>query len=102
MSQSAPLWGSPANQRCLELPMTIYLACALIAAGVGGGIAASVAAVASMVSYPALLALGLPPLAANVTNTMGLVFSVPGGMLGSRPELAGHARPGTGARGGAG
>ena len=64
--------------------MTIYLACALIAAGVGGGIAASVASVASMVSYPALLALGLPPLAANVTNTMALVFSVPGGMLGSR------------------
>jgi uncharacterized membrane protein YfcA len=70
--------------------MTIYLAGALIAAGVGGGIAASVAAVASMVSYPALLALGLPPLAANVTNTMALVFSVPGGMLGSRPELAGQ------------
>ena len=70
--------------------MTIYLAGALIAAGVGGGIAASVASVASIVSYPALLALGLPPLAANVTNTMALVFSVPGGMLGSRQELAGQ------------
>ena len=70
--------------------MTIYLAFALLAAGVGGGIAASVASVASMVSYPALLALGLPPLAANVTNTMALVFSVPGAMLGSRPELAGQ------------
>ena len=70
--------------------MTIYLACALIAAGLGGGIAASVASVASVVSYPALLALGLPPLAANVTNTMALVFSVPGGMLGSRQELAGQ------------
>jgi len=72
--------------------MTIYLAGALIAVGVGGGIAASVAAVASMISYPALLALGLPPLAANVTNTMALVFAVPGGMLGSRPELAGQRR----------
>src|ERR1700728_3507163 len=76
--------------------MTIYLAGALIEAGVGGGIAASVASVASMVSYPALLALGLPPLAANVTNTMALVFSVPGGMLGSRPELAGPREPGGG------
>ena len=56
--------------------MTIYLAGALIAAGVGGGIAMSVASVASMVSYPALLALGLPPLAANVTNTMALVQSL--------------------------
>ena len=45
--------------------MTIYLALALIAAGVGGGIAAVVASVASVVSYPALLALGLPPLAAK-------------------------------------
>jgi uncharacterized protein len=70
--------------------MTIYPAFALIAAGVGGGIAASVASVASVVSYPALLALGLPPLAANVTNTMAQVFSIPGSMLGSRPELAGQ------------
>src|SRR5580692_6328694 len=70
--------------------MTIYLALALIAAGAGGGIAASVASVASVVSYPALLALGLPPLAANVTNTIAQVFSIPGSMLGSRPELAGQ------------
>jgi len=68
--------------------MTIYLALALFATGVGGGIAASVASIASVVSYPALLALGLPPLAANVTNTMALVFLVPGAMLGSRQELA--------------
>jgi uncharacterized protein len=74
----------------MVLSMTIYLALALIAAGAGGGIAASVASVASVVSYPALLALGLPPLAANVTNTMALIFSVPGSMLGSRPELAGQ------------
>jgi len=70
--------------------MTVYLALALIAAGVGGGIAASVASIASVVSYPALLALGLPPLAANVTNTMALVFCAPGAMLGSRPELKGQ------------
>src|SRR6202023_4118805 len=74
----------------LSPAMTIYLAGALIAAGVGGGIAASVASVASIVSYPALLALGLPPLAANVTNTMALVFCVPGAVLGARPELAGQ------------
>jgi uncharacterized membrane protein YfcA len=70
--------------------MTVYLALALVATGVGGGIAASVASIASVVSYPALLALGLPPLAANVTNTMALVFMVPGAVLGSRQELAGQ------------
>jgi uncharacterized membrane protein YfcA len=70
--------------------MTIYRILALLAVGAGGGIASSVASVASVVSYPALLALGLPPLAANVTNTMALVFNVPGAMLGSRPELDGQ------------
>ena len=70
--------------------MTVFRVLVLLAAGAGGGIAASVASVASVVSYPALLALGLPPLAANVTNTMALIFNVPGAMLGSRPELDGQ------------
>src|SRR5579859_7475447 len=72
--------------------MAIYRILALLATGAGGGIAACVASVASVVSYPALLALGLPPLAANVTNTMALVFCVPGAVLGARPELAGQRR----------
>jgi uncharacterized membrane protein YfcA len=70
--------------------MSIYHAIALLAAGVGGGIAGTMASVASVVSYPALLALGLPPLAANVTNTMSLVFCVPGAVLGAQPELTGQ------------
>jgi uncharacterized membrane protein YfcA len=69
-----------------------YQAAALLAAGFGGGIAGTMASVASVVSYPALLALGLPPLAANVTNTMALVFCVPGAVAGARPELAGQRR----------
>src|SRR5450756_735349 len=78
------------RKQSLTSYMTIYRALVLIATGVGGGLAASVASIASVVSYPALLALGLPPLAANVTNTMALVFTVPGSMLGSRQELAGQ------------
>jgi len=70
--------------------MSVYQAVALLAAGVGGGIAGTMASVASVVSYPALLALGLPPLAANVTNTMSLIFCVPGAVLGARSELAGQ------------
>ncbi|HEY0933326.1 MAG TPA: sulfite exporter TauE/SafE family protein [Trebonia sp.] len=72
--------------------MSIYQALALLAAGIGGGIAGTMASVASVVSYPALLALGLPPLAANVTNTVALVFCVPGAALGARAELAGQRR----------
>jgi uncharacterized membrane protein YfcA len=62
----------------------------LFAAGLGGGFIGSVAGLASLVSYPALLAAGLPPVTANVTNTIALVFSTTGSVLGSRPELTGR------------
>ena len=63
----------------------------LVCAGVGAGLAGSIAGLASLVSYPALLAVGLGPIAANVTNTTALVFSTLGSTLGSRPELEGQA-----------
>jgi uncharacterized membrane protein YfcA len=59
-------------------------------AGIGGGLTGSIAGLASLVSYPALLAVGLPPVTANVTNTVSLVFSSLGSVLGSRPELRGQ------------
>jgi uncharacterized membrane protein YfcA len=62
----------------------------LYAAGVLAGVVSVVASLASLVSYPALLAAGLPPLAANVTNTTALVFVGFGSAAGSRPELAGQ------------
>ncbi|HEY6786429.1 MAG TPA: sulfite exporter TauE/SafE family protein [Trebonia sp.] len=70
--------------------MSIAEALLLLATGVLGGIAATVASVASVVSYPVLLAIGLPPLAANVTNTMSLVCTSAGSVAGSRPELSGQ------------
>ena len=59
----------------------------LIVAGVAAGLIGSVAGLASLISYPALLAAGLPPISANVTNTVALVFSGVGSTLASRPEL---------------
>jgi uncharacterized membrane protein YfcA len=64
----------------------------LFAAGVLAGVVSVVASLASLVSYPALLAVGLPPLAANVTNTAALVFVGLGSAAGSRPELTGQRR----------
>lgn len=61
-------------------------------AGVGAGLTGSMAGLASLVSYPALLATGLPPLAANVTNTTALTGNAVGTTLGSLPELAGQWR----------
>jgi uncharacterized membrane protein YfcA len=64
----------------------------LVAAGVLGGLTGSIAGLASVATYPALLAVGLPPVTANVTNTVALVFNGIGSAAGSRPELAGQGR----------
>jgi hypothetical protein len=63
----------------------------LVLAGLGAGLVGSIAGLASLISYPALLAIGLPPVMANVTNTVALVFSSGGSALSSRPELSGQA-----------
>ena len=63
----------------------------LVVAGLAAGLSGSIAGLASLISYPALLAVGLGPIAANVTNTFALVFSSVGSTLGSRPELHGQA-----------
>ena len=62
----------------------------LVVAGVAAGLVGSVAGLASIVSYPSLLAVGLSPVAANVTNTVGITFAGAGSTLGSGPELRGQ------------
>jgi len=64
----------------------------LLAAGTAGGIFSTVVSVASLVTYPVLLALGVPPLSANMTNTVSLVLTGAGSVAGSRPELEGQGR----------
>ena len=64
----------------------------LLAAGTLGGIFSTAASIASLVTYPALLALGVPPLSANMTNTVSLVLTGAGSVIGSRPELTGLGR----------
>jgi hypothetical protein len=70
----------------------------LVAAGVAAGLCGSVAGLASLFSYPALLAAGLPATAANVTNTGALTFSSVGAAASSRPELSGQGPPCAGSR----
>ncbi|WP_246268285.1 sulfite exporter TauE/SafE family protein [Nonomuraea typhae] len=62
----------------------------LAGVGIAAGIISTVVSLASVVSYPALLAFGLPPLTANVTNTIALLFAGIGAAAGSRPELEGE------------
>jgi uncharacterized membrane protein YfcA len=65
---------------------------ALVGIGLLAGVVSTVVSLASLVSYPALLAVGLPPLSANVTNTVALSLVGVGSVVGSRVELVGQAR----------
>ncbi|MPQ99014.1 TSUP family transporter [Modestobacter sp. I12A-02628] len=64
----------------------------LVLAGVAAGLTGSIAGLASLISYPALLATGIPPVTANVTNTVALVLNGVGSVSASRPELRGQGR----------
>ena len=72
--------------------MTFLQSTLLVLAGVGAGLTGSIAGLASLVSYPALLATGLPPVTANVTNTVALVLNGAGSVSASGPELRGQGR----------
>ena len=62
----------------------------LLAAGVASGAVNAVAGGGSLLLFPALLAVGYPPLAANVTNSVTQCPGYVGLALGSRPELRGQ------------
>ncbi|WP_293787147.1 sulfite exporter TauE/SafE family protein [uncultured Aeromicrobium sp.] len=61
-----------------------------VLAGLGAGIATSSIGVASLVSFPILLALGIAPVTANSSNTVALVPAGLTGALGYRRELRGR------------
>lgn len=64
----------------------------LVAAGVLAGVVGTAGGITSLISYPALLAMGLAPLAANATNIVALNACWPGSAHGSQRELAGWGR----------
>lgn len=63
----------------------------LFGAGVVAGVVGTAGAITSLVSYPALLAVGVPPLRANIVNIVALVACWPGSALTSGPELRGRS-----------
>lgn len=64
----------------------------LIAAGAAcvGGVMNAVVGGGTLVTFPALLALGVPPVAANVTNTVALAPGYFSGAVAQRAQLAGQ------------
>ena len=72
--------------------MTLGTALLVVLTGlVAGGLTATVG-VASLVSFPVLVALGMPPVLANMTNAVGLVPSGLGSGWGLRREIRRHPR----------
>ncbi|MQY31502.1 sulfite exporter TauE/SafE family protein [Nocardia aurantia] len=63
---------------------------AVLAAGVAAGGINAVVGSGTLITFPVLLALGYPPVTANVSNTVGLVPGNLSGVLGYRRELAGQ------------
>jgi uncharacterized membrane protein YfcA len=63
---------------------------ALVAAGLLAGLINAIVGSGSLLTFPTLLAVGYPPVVANVTNTVGLVLGNISGVVGYRRELAGQ------------
>jgi len=63
---------------------------AVLLAGVGAGTVNTIVGSGTLITFPVLLALGYPPVVANVSNTVGLVPGSLSGALGYRRELSGQ------------
>jgi uncharacterized membrane protein YfcA len=62
----------------------------VVATGLVAGIMTSTVGVASLLSFPVLVALGLPPVVANASNTVGMTPAGLTGSFGYRAELRLH------------
>lgn len=70
--------------------MTFWDAVVILLAGIGAGTINTVVGSGSLITFPTLVALGYPPLVANVSNNIGLVPGSMSGAYGYRRELAGQ------------
>jgi len=72
--------------------VTIWEAVAVCVAGVGAGAINTIVGSGTLLTFPVLLAVGLPPVTANVSNALGLVPGSVSGAIGYRRELRGQRR----------
>jgi uncharacterized membrane protein YfcA len=63
---------------------------AILLAGVAAGTINTVVGSGTLITFPTLLAFGVPPVTANVSNTVGLVPGSLSGAIGYRAELRGQ------------
>lgn len=72
--------------------MSIWEILAIFAAGVGAGTINTIVGSGTLITFPVLLATGLPPVTATVSNALGLIPGSVSGAIGYRKELAGQRR----------
>jgi uncharacterized protein len=65
---------------------------AVLLAGLAAGTINTVVGSGTLITFPTLLAFGVPPVTANVSNTLGLVPGSLSGAIGYRRELTGQRR----------
>lgn len=70
--------------------MNLVEAGLVVLAGFGAGTINAVVGSGSLITFPTLIWVGLPPVVANVSNTVGLVPGAASGAWGYRRELAGQ------------
>ena len=70
--------------------MSLFEAVAILLAGLAAGTINTVVGSGTLITFPTLLAFGVPPVTANVSNTIGLVPGSISGAIGYRRELAGQ------------
>ncbi|MBX6356890.1 MAG: sulfite exporter TauE/SafE family protein [Micromonosporaceae bacterium] len=64
----------------------------LLAAGLAAGTVNAIAGGGSLITFPALVAVGMSPVAANVTNSLAVFPGYVGSVAGSRADLGGQRR----------
>ncbi|MEU5806748.1 sulfite exporter TauE/SafE family protein [Streptomyces sp. NPDC047718] len=74
------------------MSMSIWESLAVFAAGIGAGTINTIVGSGTLITFPVLLATGLSPVTANVSNTLGLVPGSLSGAFGYRKELRGQRR----------
>ena len=73
-----------------DFELTLLTAVLVLVAGVAAGTINAIVGSGTLITFPLLVALGVPPLTANVSNTVGLVPASVTGAWGYRRELRGH------------
>ncbi|MFC5637096.1 sulfite exporter TauE/SafE family protein [Streptomyces bullii] len=72
--------------------MTPWEMAVVLVAGAGAGAVNAVVGSGTLITFPVLLATGLPPVTATVSNALGLVAGSVSGAVGYRRELRGQGR----------